>query len=193
MELITTIHVSRRTFSKTFFWKISLLFWFSDFEQNSCKTFSEMLAAIFSELTSFCPKEQIEKTSFQVFYGKFRLFLSIPDLEQKPNIILAKVVSASLSKMTVSRPEKLFEENNFSKTFTKVTCFWIWAKNVWQDGQTAFTCPVELWWKVVLFGENESFFVVSAHCVKHFRNTKQNWQGCQFSFHHLQSNFLRKT
>ena len=70
--------------------------------------------------------------------------------------LLAKVVSASLSKMTFTTPEELFEENKFLKTFTKVTCFWFCAKNVWQDAQTAFTCPVEQWWKVVLFGENES-------------------------------------
>ena len=63
VELRTAIYVSRRTFSVTFFWKISFLFWFSDFEQKSCKTFHEKLSAIFSELTSFCPEEQIEKTS----------------------------------------------------------------------------------------------------------------------------------
>ena len=63
VELRTTNHVSRRTFSATFFWKISFLFWFSVFEQNSSKTFPEMLSAIFSELTSVCPEEQIEKTS----------------------------------------------------------------------------------------------------------------------------------
>ena len=67
------------------------------------------------------------------------------------------MIPASLSKTPFTRPEKLFKENNFLKTFTKVTCFWFWALNVWQDGQTAFTCPVEQWWKVVLFGKNESF------------------------------------
>ena len=59
--------------------------------------------------------------------------------------------------MTFTRPEELFEENNFSKTFTKVTCFWIWAKNFWQDGQTAFTCPVQQCWKVERRRENQSF------------------------------------
>ena len=70
---------------------------------------------------------------------------------------MAKLVSTSLSKMAFTRPEKLFEENNFLKTFTKVTCFWFWAKNAWQDAQTAFTCPVEKCWKVEPRGENESF------------------------------------
>ena len=63
VEIRTAIYVSRRTFSATFFWKISFLFWFSDFEQKSCKTFHEMLSAICAELTSLCPEEQIEKTS----------------------------------------------------------------------------------------------------------------------------------
>ena len=67
------------------------------------------------------------------------------------------MVSTSLSKRNFTRAEKLFEENNFLKIFTKVTCFWFWAKNVWQDAQTAFTCPVEKCWKVEPRGENESF------------------------------------
>ena len=63
VELRTAIYVSRRTFLVTFSWKISFLFWFSDFEQKSCKNFPEIISAIFAELTSFCPEEQIEKTS----------------------------------------------------------------------------------------------------------------------------------
>ena len=78
VELRTTIHVSRRTIPTTFFWKISFLFWFSDFEQNSCKTFPEMLSAIFSELTSLCPEDQIEKTSvswkIQTFFNNSGLW-----------------------------------------------------------------------------------------------------------------------
>ena len=78
VELRTTIHVSRRKIPATFFWKISFLFWFSDFEQNSCKTFPEMLSAIFSELTSLCPEDQIEKTSvswkIQTFFNNSGLW-----------------------------------------------------------------------------------------------------------------------
>ena len=84
------------------------------------------------------------------------------------------------------------KKNNFLKTFTKVTCFWIWARNVWQDGQTAFTCPVEQCWKVEPLGQNQSFFVVPTHYMKLFRNFKRKWQGCQVSIHHLQRNILRK-
>ena len=105
---------------------------------------------------------------------------------------LAKVVSASLPKMTSARPEEFFEENKFLKNFREVTCFWIWAKNLWQDGKTAFTCPMEQCWKVEPFGENQSFFVVSTHYVKLFLNFRRSWQGCQVSFHHLQTNILRK-
>ena len=72
VELRTAIYVSRRTFSVTLFRKISFLTWFSDFEQKSCKTFHEKLSAIFSELTSFCPEEQSEKT--RVFW-KMQTFL----------------------------------------------------------------------------------------------------------------------
>ena len=76
VELKTTIHVSRRTFPTTFFWKISFLFWFSDFEQKSCKIFREMPSAIFSELTSLCQEKQIEKTSvlwiIQSFFYQIR-------------------------------------------------------------------------------------------------------------------------
>ena len=67
------------------------------------------------------------------------------------------MVSASLSKMTFTRPEVLFEENKYLKTFTKVTCFWFWAENNWQDGQTAFTCPVEQCWKMNLLGKIKVF------------------------------------
>ena len=63
VQLRTTIYVSRRTFLATFFLKISFLFWFSDFDQKSCKIFREMPSAIFSELTSMCTEEQFEKTS----------------------------------------------------------------------------------------------------------------------------------
>ena len=62
-----------------FLWKTSFLFWFSDFEQEACKTFPETLSAIFAELTSFCPEEQIEKTSV---LWKIQTFLSNPDFEQ---------------------------------------------------------------------------------------------------------------
>ena len=63
-DLRTAIYLSRRTFKATFLRKIiSFLFWFSDFELKSCKTYPEMLSAIFAELTSLCPEEQIEKTS----------------------------------------------------------------------------------------------------------------------------------
>ena len=62
-DLRTAIYVSRRTFSVTFFWKISFLYCFLDFEQKSCKPFHELLLALFSELTSSCPEKQIEKTS----------------------------------------------------------------------------------------------------------------------------------
>ena len=78
-------------------------------------------------------------------------------LSKNPISRLAKVVSASLSKMTFTRPEKLFEEINLLKTFTKVTFFWNWAKNVWQDGQTVFMCPVEQCWQFEPRGENQSF------------------------------------
>ena len=65
--------------SDNFFLKNQFLFWFSDFEQNSCKTFPEMLSAVFSQLTSLCPEEQIEKTSV---LWKIQTFLSIPDFER---------------------------------------------------------------------------------------------------------------
>ena len=57
VELRTATCVSRRTFLSTLFWKIYLLFWFSDFEQKSCNTFRELLSAIFSELTSMCTED----------------------------------------------------------------------------------------------------------------------------------------
>ena len=76
VQLRTAIYVSRRTFLATFFWKISFLFWFSDFEQKSCKIFREMPSAIFSELTSLCQEKQIEKTSvlwiIQSFFYQIR-------------------------------------------------------------------------------------------------------------------------
>ena len=40
--------------------------------------------------------------------------------------------------MPCTRPEKLFGENSFLKIFIKVTCFWVWAKNVWHDAQNVF-------------------------------------------------------
>ena len=61
VDFRTAIYVSRRTLSATFFWKISLLFSISDFEQSFCDNYSEMLPANFSELNSMCTEEQIEK------------------------------------------------------------------------------------------------------------------------------------
>ena len=84
------------------------------------------------------------------------------------------MVSASLSKMTFTRPEKLFEENNFLKTFTKVTCLWIWAENVRQDGQTAFTCPVEQCWKVEPLGQNQSFLSLPHILWNSFATSNEN-------------------
>ena len=77
VQLRTAIYMSRRTFLATLFWKISFLFWFSDFEQKSCNTFRELLTAIISELTSMCTEEQIEKTSF---LWKIQIFLIISGL-----------------------------------------------------------------------------------------------------------------
>ena len=68
VDLRTAIYVSR---------KIIFLFWFSDFEQKSCNTFRELLSAIFSELTSMCTEEQIEKTSV---LWKIQIFLIISGL-----------------------------------------------------------------------------------------------------------------
>ena len=190
VELRAAICVSRRSFSATFFWRISFLFWFSDFEQKSCKIFPQVLSAIFSELTSLCPEDQIEKTSvswkIQTFFNNSGLWaITWYNFWQK--------LFRQACQKWLLLVQKTFWRKQFFEIFYKMTCFWFWAKNVWQDAQTAFTCPVEHWWKVVLFGENESFFVGSAHYVKHYRNIKQKWQGCQLSFHHLQSNFLRKT
>ena len=67
------------------------------------------------------------------------------------------MVSVSLSKRPCTRPEKLVEENNFLKIFIKVTCFWVWAKNVWHDAQTVFCVQwnsvgnLNLLWKINVF------------------------------------------
>ena len=56
--------------------------------------------------------------------------------------------------------------------------------------------PLRVQWnsdgKLYFLGKMKIFFVVSTHYVKQFRNFKRNCQGCQFSFHHFQSNFLKK-
>ena len=154
VELRTTIYVSRRTFSVTFFWKISFLFWFSDFEQKTCKTSRKAFGnfcrndILVSRRTNWEDKCFMENADFSY---QFRTLSN--NLIQ----LLTKVVSASLPKMTFARLENFFEENNFLKTFREVTCFWIWAKNVWQDGQAAFTCPVEQCWKAEPFGEKQIF------------------------------------
>ena len=141
VELRTAIYVFRRTFSATFFWKSVFCFDSRTFSKNLVRNFAKCFRQFFQ---NWHPSVQMNKLRRQVFYGKIKKRL-------------AKVVSTSLSKMTFTRPEKLFEENNFLKTFTKVTCFWFWAKNVWQDAQTAFTCPVQQCWKVEPRGENQSF------------------------------------
>ena len=103
------------------------------FSRNAFGTFFR-IDILLSRRTNWADKYFMKNSDFTYWFRT---------LSKNPISRLAKVVSASLSKMTFTRPEKLFEENNFLKTFTKVSCFWIWAKNFWQDGQTAFTCPVE--------------------------------------------------
>ena len=55
------------------------------------------------------------------------------------------MVSTSLSKTAFTRPEKLFEENDFIRLLYKLLISEFKQKNVWQDGKTAITCPVEQW------------------------------------------------
>ena len=87
VEFRTAIYVSRRTFSATFFWKPSLLFSFSDFEQNFYDNFSEMLPANFSELNSMCTEEQIEK---KLSDGNFRYHSFFPDFGRCLSITFGK-------------------------------------------------------------------------------------------------------
>ena len=69
--------IQKHIFGNIFFGKTVFCFDSRTLSKNPCKTFPEMLWAIFSELTSFCPKEQIEKTSG---FWKVQIFLIISGL-----------------------------------------------------------------------------------------------------------------
>ena len=127
--------MSRRTFSATFFWKISFLFWHSDFEQKSCSTFRELLPAIFSELTSMCTEEQIEKTSV---LWKIQIFLIISGLWPITQKNFGESGFGKPVKNALYSSRETFWRKQFLKIFIKVTCSWVWAKNVWHDAQTVF-------------------------------------------------------
>ena len=63
-----------------------------------------------------------------------------------------------------------------------MTCFWIWAENVWQDGQTAFTCPVEQCWKVESLGQNQSFLSFPQNMWNSFATSNENGRVVKLAF-----------
>ena len=119
VEFRTAIYVSRRTFSATFFWKTSLLFSFSDFEQSFCDNFSEMLPAIFSELNSMCTEEQIEK---KLSDGKFRYHSFFPDFERRLSVTFGKNRFRGPCQKCLLRVQRNFLEKT---TLWKFSCRWL--------------------------------------------------------------------
>ena len=92
------------------------------------------------------------------------------------------MVSVSLSKRPCTRPEKLVEENNFLKIFIKVTCFWVWKKNVWHDAQTVFCVQwksvgnLNLLWKI-------NVFLSISHIMWTFSSTSnETWRVVKLAF-----------
>ena len=189
VELRTAIYVSRRTFLANSFETSVFCFDSRTLSIKFVKLFPKCFGNIYRTDILVSRRTNWEDNCFM---ENADFSYQVRTLSYNLIYLLAKVILASLSKMNFTRPEVLFEENSFLRTFTKVTCFWVWAENNWQDGQTAFTCPVEQCWKIEPLGENQSFFVIPTCYVKLFRNFKRNWQACQVSIHHLQWHILRK-
>ena len=102
------------------------------------------------------------------------------------------MVSESLSKTFL-----LVQRNFLMKTiFWKLLRKWLVSDFGHKTFGRMIKLPLRVQWnsdgKLYLLGKMKIFFVVSTHYVKQFRNFKRNCQGCQFSFHHFQSNFLKK-
>ena len=115
VEFRTATCVSRRTFLATLFWKINLLFWFSDFEQKFCKTFSEKLSAFFQNLI---PCEQKIRLRKELFDGKIRLYSSFSDIGRWLNVTFGKKGFRGACQMCLfTRPEKLLGQNNSLNVF----------------------------------------------------------------------------
>ena len=147
--------MSRRTFLATFFWKIIFLFWFSDFEQKSCDTFRELLSAIFSELTSMCTEEQIEKTSV---LWKIQIFLIISRLWAITQYNFGESGFVKPVKKALYSSRETFWRKQFFEKLYESDLFLSLGKKRLARCSNCFLCPVEQCWKFEPFGENQCFF-----------------------------------
>ena len=143
VEFRTAIYVSRRTLSATFFWKISLMFSFSDFEQCFCDNFSEMLPANFSELNFMCTEEQIEKKHSD---GKFRYHPFFPDFERCLSITFGKNRFRGACQECLLRVQRHFVEKT---TLWKISYRWLLLEFERKPCGTIFKLLLRVQWNSV--------------------------------------------
>ena len=153
------------------------------------QNFPEMLSAIFAELTSLCPEEQIEKTSV---LWKIQTFLSNPYIEQYPNITFGKRGFGKPLKKDFYSSREAFWRKQFFENFYKSDLFLnLGRKRLagWSNHLHVYSGTVLKSWTS---WAKSKFFCRSHTLCETLSQLQTKMQCCQFSIQHLQWNISRK-
>ena len=171
VKLRTATCVSRRTFFATLFWKINLLFSFSDFEQNFCENFSEILSANFFTRTEFYVYRRTnwEENS----YGGLRYHSFFPDFERWVNVTSGKKGFGEPVKSASYASRETFWKKT---TLWKLSYKWLVSEIEGKPCGTIFKLFLRVQWnsvrKLHFMGKIKNI-IVSTHYVKLYRNFKR--------------------